>query len=71
MTDFKELTSTAIGSMVITLGLSGAVMAQDYEWPRLLVIETPGTSTGSFASTKGWGYVVEGRFRDPDPGRHQ
>lgn len=51
--------TAAAGSIVVTLGLSGAVLAQDYEWPRLLVIGTPGTPTGSFASTNGWGPVLQ------------
>ncbi|MEH6647630.1 TAXI family TRAP transporter solute-binding subunit [Sulfitobacter sp.] len=48
-----------LGSALVTLGLSTAAMAQDYDWPRLLVIGTPGTSTGSFASTNGWGPTLQ------------
>lgn len=59
MKQFQKIASTAIGSVLITLGLSGAALAQDYDWPRLLVIGTPGTSTGSFASTNGWGPVLQ------------
>ncbi|WP_298860262.1 TAXI family TRAP transporter solute-binding subunit [uncultured Sulfitobacter sp.] len=59
MKNIKKLASTAIGSIVIALGLTGAAIAQDYDWPRLLVIGTPGTSTGSFASTNGWGPVLQ------------
>jgi len=58
----KKLTTSAkaaLGSIVVTLGLSGAAVAQDYDWPRLLVIGTPGTSTGSFASTNGWGPILQ------------
>ncbi len=58
----KHLTTfakAAVGSIVVTLGLSGAGIAQDYDWPRLLVIGTPGTSTGSFASTNGWGPALQ------------
>ncbi len=58
----KKLTAftTAIASsLVVTLGLSGVAKAQEYEWPRLLVIATPGTQSGSFASTNGWGPVLQ------------
>ncbi|MBW4964029.1 TAXI family TRAP transporter solute-binding subunit [Sulfitobacter sp. CW3] len=48
-----------LGALAVTLGLSGAAIAQDYDWPRLLVIGTPGTSTGSFASTNGWGPALQ------------
>ena len=44
---------------LVSLGLSTAAMAQDYDWPRLLVIGTPGTSSGSFASTNGWGPTLQ------------
>ncbi len=44
----------------LALGLStGAVQAEDYNLPRLLVIGTPGTSSGSFASTNGWAPVLK------------
>lgn len=33
--------------------------AEDFEWPRLLVIGTPGTASGSFASTNGWAPVLQ------------
>lgn len=48
-----------LGSALVTLGLSTVAMAQDYDWPRLLVIGTPGTSSGSFASTNGWGPTLQ------------
>lgn len=31
----------------------------DFEWPRILVVGTPGTQTGSFASTNGWAPVLQ------------
>lgn len=51
-------------SALVSLGLSTAAMAQDYDWPRLLVIGTPGTSSGSFASTNGWGPTLQ---KKPEP----
>src|SRR5690554_7378928 len=45
---------------VIALGLTtGAVQAKEYDLPKLLVIGTPGTSSGSFASTNGWAPVLQ------------
>ncbi|MGD9862385.1 MAG: TAXI family TRAP transporter solute-binding subunit [Pseudodonghicola sp.] len=59
MTRLRSLAATAAGSVIVALGLSTAAAAQDYQWPRLLVIGTPGTSTGSFASTNGWGPILQ------------
>jgi len=36
-----------------------SLQAQEYKWPRMLVIGTPSTSTGSFASTNGWAPVLQ------------
>src|SRR5690554_1004043 len=38
---------------------ASAAQAEDYDLPRLLVIGTPGTSSGSFASTNGWAPVLQ------------
>jgi hypothetical protein len=59
MKNMTRFAKAAVGSIAVTMALSGAAMAQDYEWPRLLVIATPGTSTGSFASTNGWGPTLQ------------
>ncbi|MEQ6250662.1 TAXI family TRAP transporter solute-binding subunit [Sulfitobacter sp. HNIBRBA3233] len=59
MKSTKKFTQLVLGSALATFGLSAAAMAQDYDWPRLLVIGTPGTSTGSFASTNGWGPTLQ------------
>ncbi|MBB3994441.1 hypothetical protein GGR95_002087 [Sulfitobacter undariae] len=59
MNKFTTFTKAAVGSLVMALGLSTAAGAQDFDWPRLLVIGTPGTSTGSFASTNGWGPTLQ------------
>lgn len=45
---------------VLALGLTtGAAQAEDYDLPRLLVIGTPGTASGSFASTNGWAPLLQ------------
>lgn len=31
----------------------------EYKWPKLLVVGTPGTASGGFASTNGWGPVLQ------------
>ncbi|EAQ04990.1 hypothetical protein OB2597_06890 [Pseudooceanicola batsensis HTCC2597] len=59
VTRLKLTTATALGALVLSLGLAAPAAAQDFEWPRLLVIGTPGTSSGSFASTNGWGPVLQ------------
>ncbi|MCK7545140.1 TAXI family TRAP transporter solute-binding subunit [Marinobacter bryozoorum] len=44
----------------LAIGVStGVAQADDYDLPRLLVIGTPGTSSGSFASTNGWAPVLK------------
>ena len=51
-----------VAAVAITAGLTTLApmaQAQEYEWPRLLVIGTPSTSTGSFASTNGWVPVLQ------------
>ncbi|MFN3275604.1 MAG: TAXI family TRAP transporter solute-binding subunit [Paracoccus sp. (in: a-proteobacteria)] len=34
--------------------LGGLASADEFDWPRMMVIATPGTMTASFASTNGW-----------------
>ena len=53
MKNVTSLASGAVTALVLSLGLAGGAAAEDFEWPRLLVIGTPGTSSGSFASTNG------------------
>lgn len=49
-----------LGPIAVMLGLSGAALAQEkFDWPRLLVIGTPGTASGSFASTNGWVPILQ------------
>ena len=49
----------ALGAALAALALTGAAAAEEYKWPRLLVIGTPGTSSGSFASTNGWAPILQ------------
>ena len=51
--------AVALWATVAALGFAASASAQDYEWPRLLVIGTPGTSSGSFASTNGWAPLLQ------------
>lgn len=69
-----------LGTVSIALGLSGAALAEDdFEWPRLMVIGTPGTASGSFASTNGWAPVLQSETgttvrvvpEDSEPMRHR
>ncbi|TVP91551.1 MAG: hypothetical protein EA348_03865 [Pseudomonadaceae bacterium] len=39
----------------LAVGITSLAHAEAFELPHLLVIGTPGTSSGSFASTNGWG----------------
>lgn len=50
-----------IASAVALLAAASASVAQsaEYKWPRLLVIATPGTASGGFASTNGWAPVLQ------------
>ncbi len=43
----------------LTLGTASVAQADDYDWPRLLVVGTPGTSSASFASTNGWAPLLQ------------
>ncbi len=43
----------------LAIGSASVAQAADYEMPRLMVIGTPGTSSGSFASTNGWAPVFQ------------
>ncbi|MEQ6203534.1 TAXI family TRAP transporter solute-binding subunit [Sulfitobacter sp. HNIBRBA2951] len=59
MNKFLMSAKVAVASAALATGLSHGVEAQEYDWPRLMVIATPGTSTGSFASTNGWGPIFQ------------
>lgn len=54
---FRFLTP-ALLSLGVALGSAG-VQADNDALPRLLVIGTPGTQTGSFASTNGWAAIYQ------------
>lgn len=51
----------ATASIAAALTLSSASFAQesDYKWPKILVVATPGTESGSFASTNGWAPILQ------------
>ncbi|MFL1404519.1 TAXI family TRAP transporter solute-binding subunit [Marinobacter sp. M1N3S26] len=60
MTKIKTSRSLISLTAAVALGVSaGVAQAEDYDLPRLLVIGTPGTSSGSFASTNGWAPVLQ------------
>ncbi|MAL97707.1 MAG: hypothetical protein CL583_04565 [Alteromonadaceae bacterium] len=59
MTKLTILARGALGALAVATGLAGSAGAEDYTWPRLMVIGTPGTTTGSFASTNGWAPVMQ------------
>lgn len=59
MTPFTRLAAGSIVAAASAFALATSVAADDYKWPRLLVIGTPGTSSGSFASTNGWAPVLQ------------
>jgi len=48
--------AVAIGA---ALAFATTSHADDYKWPRMLVVGTPGTASGSFASTNGWAPVLQ------------
>ncbi|WP_328188447.1 TAXI family TRAP transporter solute-binding subunit [Marinobacter sp. OP 3.4] len=49
----------ALLSLAVALGSVGIAHADSDALPRLLVIGTPGTQTGSFASTNGWAAIFQ------------
>lgn len=60
MTNFSPARSLLSVAAAVSLSVSATVaQAEDYDLPRLLVIGTPGTSSGSFASTNGWAPVLK------------
>lgn len=44
---------------LLAFGSTSLAHADTYDMPHLLVIGTPGTSSGSFASTNGWGPLLQ------------
>lgn len=55
----QALGSAASIVALLTCGAAGAAESASYKWPKLLVIGTPGTSSGGFASTNGWAPVLQ------------
>lgn len=48
-----------VSALILSLGLAASAAADDFKWPRMTVIGTPGTASGSFASTNGWAPVFQ------------
>lgn len=60
VTSLKTLLGASLSlAAVLALGPVSVVHADEYALPHLLVIGTPGTSSGSFASTNGWGPILQ------------
>lgn len=60
MTNVSPARSLLSATIAVSLCVSaGVAQAEDYDLPRLLVVGTPGTSSGSFASTNGWAPVLK------------
>ena len=55
----NSLSASVSLAAVLALGSTGLAHADEYKMPRLLAIGTSGTSSGSFASTNGWGPVFQ------------
>ncbi|PTW54360.1 hypothetical protein C8N35_11441 [Breoghania corrubedonensis] len=55
----KTIRILAAALVTTIFQISPSIAQQTYEWPRLVVIGTPGTTTGSFASTNGWAPVLQ------------
>lgn len=55
----QVLGSAASIVAVLAFGTAGAAESANYKWPKLLVIGTPGTASGGFASTNGWAPVLQ------------
>lgn len=50
---------SALLSLAVSVGATGSALADYDDLPRLLVIGTPSTQTGSFASTNGWAAIYQ------------
>lgn len=51
--------AAAVSAAAILMAGAGGAQAAEFKWPRLLVIGTPGTNSGSFASTNGWAPILQ------------
>lgn len=56
---WRAIGATASITAALTLGSASFAQDSGYKWPRMLVVATPGTSSGSFASTNGWAPVIQ------------
>lgn len=58
--DLRQALGAAVSvTAALAFGTASFAQSTDYKWPRLLVIGTPGTASGSFASTNGWAPVLQ------------
>ena len=55
----RAMEAVAVIGAALAFSTTSLAQASDYKWPRLLVIGTPGTATGSFASTNGWAPILQ------------
>ena len=55
----SRLAAAIAVSVGLVLSTASRATADDYKWPRLLVIGTPGTASGAFASTNGWAPIFQ------------
>ncbi|MCU5783039.1 TRAP-type transport system periplasmic component-like protein [Alcanivorax balearicus MACL04] len=55
----SRVLAPALSTALLISGAAFAAEGSDFEWPRLLVIGTAGTSSASFASTNGWTPILQ------------
>lgn len=55
----SRVLAPALTTALLVSGTAFAAEDSDFEWPRLLVVATPGTGSASFASTNGWAPVLQ------------
>ncbi len=53
------VTACLVAAFGLSAGITATAQADDYDWPRMLRIATPGTASGSFASTNGWSPILQ------------
>ncbi|AFT70749.1 hypothetical protein B5T_02476 [Alloalcanivorax dieselolei B5] len=56
---FKTLVPALSAAALLTSPIASADDTDNFEWPRLLVVGTPGTGSASFASTNGWAPILQ------------
>src|SRR5690625_2627098 len=56
---WRTLGTTTSIAAALTFGSLSHAQNDDYKWPRMLVVATPGTASGSCASTNGWAPIIQ------------